>query len=170
LYRTGWYAPKSARNDGVWVQEQKLLAADGSAEDAFGTAVSIDGDVLVVGAFLDGGGSAYVFRKSDDTWGQEAKLVGADSGSFDQFGASVALGVDTVAVGAVLHNSGAGAAYLFRKLGAEWSQEEKLAAGDGSNEDHFGYSISLSNTTVAVGARDDDDRGINSGSAYVFGR
>ena len=50
----------------TWDQEQKLLPADGAAEDLFGVTVSVSGDVAVVGAYStdDNGansGSAYVF-------------------------------------------------------------------------------------------------------------
>ena len=54
------------RYDGaVWVEEEKLTASDGAAEDFFGS-VSISGDVALVGAWGDDdngsdSGSAYVF-------------------------------------------------------------------------------------------------------------
>ena len=57
-----------ARSGTTWTQQQKLLAPDGAASDGFGSAVSLSGDGLVVGAPLDdtpGGvdaGSAHVFR------------------------------------------------------------------------------------------------------------
>jgi len=53
--------------------EQKLTAADGTADDRFGTAVAIDGDTAVVGAPLATGGAGgstpyagavYVFTRS----------------------------------------------------------------------------------------------------------
>lgn len=55
------------RFDGsTWVQQAKLLPSDGAAGDAFGTSVSLDGDIGIVGATLndDNGtnsGSSYVF-------------------------------------------------------------------------------------------------------------
>jgi len=53
-------------NGAVWVQQAKLLASDGAADDWFGRSVSVSGDVAAVGAYLDddngsGSGSAYVF-------------------------------------------------------------------------------------------------------------
>lgn len=44
----------------------------------------------------------------------------------------------------------------------------KLSASDGAAYDEFGYSIAIGDGIVAVGARHDDDRGPNSGSAYLF--
>ena len=46
----------------------------------------------------------------------------------------------------------------------------KFTASDGAAGDHFGYSVSVSSdgTTALVGALYDDDKGADSGSAYVF--
>ena len=50
-----------------WVEQQKLTASDGAAEDYFGRFVSISGDYAIVGAYGDDdmgehSGSAYAFR------------------------------------------------------------------------------------------------------------
>ena len=44
----------------------------------------------------------------------------------------------------------------------------KLTASDGAVDDYFGYSVSVYNNTAVIGAFFDDDKGSNSGSAYVF--
>jgi len=49
-------------------------------------------------------------------------------------------------------------------------QVAKLTASDGAREDRFGYSVGVSGEVVAVGAPWDDDRGLNTGSVYVFER
>jgi len=36
-----------------WTQVAKLTASDGAASDWFGISVSIDGDTVVIGAYLD---------------------------------------------------------------------------------------------------------------------
>ncbi|MFQ5982059.1 MAG: FG-GAP repeat protein, partial [Woeseiaceae bacterium] len=48
----------------------------------------------------------------------------------------------------------------------------KLLADDGAANDFFGFSVALSGGTALIGAmRDDDDvKGVDSGSAYVFTR
>ena len=57
---------------------------------------------------------------------------------------------------------------LVSTHGGEWAQAAKLVADDGAAGDQFGVSVSVSGSTVVVGARNDDDAGDNSGSAYVF--
>jgi hypothetical protein len=55
------------RFDGAtWVQEQKLLPDRG--ELAFGWAVAVGRDVIVVGARSHGFGAAYVFRFDGTSW------------------------------------------------------------------------------------------------------
>ena len=39
---------------------------------------------------------------------------------------------------------------------------------DGAANDNFGSSVAISDGTIVVGAYYDDDKGSNSGSAYVF--
>ena len=49
-------------------------------------------------------------------------------------------------------------------------EQAKLTASDGAVYDYFGYSVAVSGdgSTAVIGAHRDDDRGINSGSAYIF--
>ena len=48
--------------------------------------------------------------------------------------------------------------------------EKKLLASDGDNNDYFGYSVAISGNYAIVGAYLDNDKGNNSGSAYIFER
>ncbi|MCP4319524.1 MAG: hypothetical protein GY789_26945 [Hyphomicrobiales bacterium] len=47
---------------------------------------------------------------------------------------------------------------------------QKLLASDGTPDDWFGHSVSMSDDTLLIGAMVDDDNGDASGSAYVFTR
>ena len=46
------------------------------------------------------------------------------------------------------------------------SKEAKLTASDGEAGDQFGHSVSVSKNAIVVGAPYDDDKGLDSGSAY----
>jgi hypothetical protein len=166
---------------GSWVQNAKLIASDGAADDLFGTSVAISGNHAVAGAMFDdigmndGQGSAYVFRRSGGTWAVEAKLVAPDGAQYDNFGYSVAISGDTVVAGAPLQNIGGipaqGSAYVFTRSGTSWPQQAKLVAPDGGQYDYFGYSVAISTDTVVVGALVDDiGSNFNQGSAHVFAR
>jgi hypothetical protein len=163
-------------NGTAWVEEQKLTAGDGWAGDWFGFSISIDGDTVVAGAYTDdddgtNSGSAYVFRWTGTAWDEEQKLTASDGASIDYFGYSVSVDGDSV-VAAVPKDddnvTDSGSAYIFRWNGTMWLEEQKLTASDGAFDDRFGHDISIDGDTILVGAAYDDDKGIDSGSAYVF--
>jgi hypothetical protein len=173
-------------SDGSWSQQAKLSADDGDDGDRFGysAAVSADGTTAIIGAQNDedpnveelyeiASGSAYVFEDSDGSWSQQAKLFADDGDYDDRFGASVALSDDgtTAVIGAYgdedpngkYGDDGAGSAYVFEDSDGSWSQQAKLAADDGSENDDFGWSVSITDdgTTVVIGAPDGN-------AAYIF--
>jgi len=164
------------RTGSGWTEEQKLLAADGAADDYFGMAVAIDGDTVVVGASWDddkgdNSGSAYVFTRTASVWTQDQKFLAADGAAGDHFGVAVAIDGDTVVVGAHRDDdkgNDSGSAYVFQRTGSIWVRQDKLLAADGAVDDWFGWSVAIDGDTVVVGAHLDDDKGSKSGSAYVF--
>ena len=162
------------RTGTTWTQQQKLLASDGETGDFFGFSVSLAGNTALIGARDDDTkGSAYVFTRTGTTWTQKAKLLASDGAAYDNFGCSVALDGDTALIGAMRNlNNGtiSGSAYVFTRNNTTWTQQAKLFASDGENQDWFGVSVSLSDDTALIGASLDDDNGALSGSAYVFTR
>ena len=48
------------------------------------------------------------------------------------------------------------------------SNETKITASDGAADDWFGRSVAVGSGRIVVGARDDDDNGSSSGSAYIY--
>jgi lysophospholipase L1-like esterase len=165
------------RYDGSsWVEESKLAASDGEADDWFGVSVAVSGDTAVVGA--SGGddngtdsGSAYVFHYDGSSWIEQPKLTASDGAALDGFGLRVAVSGDTAVVGASGdddNGENSGSAYVFRYDGSSWIEQPKLTASDGAALDGFGTGVAVSGDTAVVGAFFDDDNGTNSGSAYVF--
>ncbi len=158
------------------LQTTKLTANDAESNNNFGNSVVIDGTTAVIGSHTDdddgtSSGSAYVFREIGGAWQQISKLTANDASEGDRFGKSVALDGDTAIVGAYLSNVGStekGAAYVFREIDGVWQQIAKLVANDGSEDDRFGWSVSLSGNTAIVGAYRSDSGGLDSGAAYVF--
>lgn len=149
-------------------QQHKLVASDGTAEDYFGIAVAVSGNTVAVGAHgEDGGGAVYLFDATSGS--QIAKLEGLDTTADDRFGYSVAISGNTVVVGAYLDDdkgSASGSAYLFDATTG--NQTAKLVAADGAAVDLFGYSVDISGDLVAIGAREDNEPGLATGSTYLF--
>lgn len=165
-----------------FLEPQPAHASDAAPGDNFGASVALAGDTLVAGAPSttvgpnDFQGAAYVFDRADDgSWTQGQKLVAGDGAAHDHFGVSVALDGQTIIVGAdgsdVDARPDQGAVFVFALDGATWSERQKLTAGDGAANDHFGVSVALDGDTVAVGA-DSADIGshANQGAAYTFAR
>ncbi|MCH7719493.1 MAG: hypothetical protein IH988_00690 [Planctomycetes bacterium] len=101
-----------------------------------------------------------------------SQLAADDGEESDEFGFSVAIDGDIAVVGARENTDGneeeAGAAYVFRFDGSEWTQDKKLIASDGMANDHFGGAVAVSGDTVVVGAPNADEDGNDCGAAYVF--
>ena len=164
--------------DGVWFEEGKILPDDGAADDKFGRSVDTDGEkVIVCGVLNDDlgsdSGSAYIFSKVGGDWQQEAKLLPADGNANDRFGRSVGIDNEYVVVGAVMdddNGNSSGSVYIFWYTADGWEEQTKIKPTDGEAEDFFGYSSALAGRHLVVGAHNDDDFGLNSGSVYLFTR
>ena len=109
----------------------------------------------------------------DDPTAALQKVAAADGAEADQHGSAVAISGDTAVVGAPESDDAgesSGSAYVYVRSGANWTQQAKLTAADAASGEDFGYSVAISGDTVVIGAHLDDDRGMGSGSAYVFVR
>ena len=172
--------PQPATTSG-WAQLAELTPTTRNNQDWFGVSVAISGGTVVVGAFdpnIESTGTAYVFVKPSGGWGNEtqtATLTPSDGGA--GFGTSVAISGDTIIVGAanasnlnsqLPQQQGPGAAYVFVKPPTGWTdmtETAKLTASDGADGDAFGYNVSISKDTAAVGALFAHG---GAGAAYVF--
>lgn len=177
----GWFGAFLLAGGAAYAQTRfKLSAGDAAAGDNFGTAVSINGDRIVVGAPGDGDprnkGKVYIFERGNGKWSPAATIVAADGKPSDQFGHSVSISGGRVVVGAPGDSArgfAVGSAYIFeRNPGGEteWRQVAKLEANDKTPGRQFGQSISISGDLVVVGSQLDDDSARSPGSAYVFER
>ena len=169
LSDASWASLKSA------VQQAKLLPEPvgiGGENSQFGRSVSVDGNrALVGGPNMIDSGVVYVLDYDGISWQKTAILQSTDAERFDEFGISVSLSGDRALVGARGDDDngyGTGSAYVFDYDGMNWTQSAKLRASDGTMEDQFGWSVSLSGDRALVGAYRDSDNGSSSGSAYVF--
>jgi hypothetical protein len=169
--------------------ETIVVGAEGEGSNATG----VNGDQANNSAARSG--AAYVFVRSGVAWSQQAYLKASSTGSNDQFGISVAISGETIVVGANREDSNArgvngnetdngaidsGAAYVFVRSGAAWSQQAYIKASNTGQSDDFGISVAISGETIVVGAFQEDSNatGVNgiqadnsvaaSGAAYVF--
>jgi hypothetical protein len=164
------------RTGTTWTQQAKLLASDGVAEDYFGYAVSLDGDTAIIngGVHDEDKGAVYVFTRTGTTWTQQQKLLASDGAEGDEFGISLSIDGDNALISARWddenNKTDCGSAYVFTRTGTTWTQQAKLLASDGHANDRFAWPVTLDGDTALIGVYQDDDNGVDSGSAYIFTR
>jgi hypothetical protein len=173
-------------------EESKLVGtvALGSTNQGMSVALSADSSTAIVGGpgpnnadrdrspFIGPAGAAWVFTQSPDIWTQQGnKLIGTTSeygGGLWSQGASVALSADgnTAIVGGPSDNGTTGAAWVFTRSGAVWTQQGNKLVGTGgprANESPLpsgqGMAVDLSGdgNTAIVG-------GWGAEAAWVFTR
>jgi hypothetical protein len=151
---------------------------DADNADAFGEAIAISGDLMLVGAYGDdplGGlsGSAYLFDMSDPANpAQTAKITASDGDDVDTFGRAVDIDATTAIVGSRWDDDDgnrSGSAYLFDVSDpANPIETAKITALDAQADDFFGFSVAVSGDLAVVGAIFEDQAGLAAGAAYVF--
>jgi hypothetical protein len=152
----------------------------------------------------NGSGAAYVFARSGTTWAQQAYIKPSNGEPQDSFGVDVALNSDgtTLLVGSLDEDCKAtginppgcdndwrddlsmGAAYVFVRAGATWSQQAFIKASNTGFNDWFGSRVALSadGNIAAIGAsledsaakgingKQDDESATEAGAVYLFTR
>jgi len=102
-------------------------------------------------------------------WSEKAKIIASDGSNGDWFGVSVDIYGNYCVIGARDDDSERGSAYVFKRVGSLWEQEQKLQASDGVAGDWFGISVSIFENFIFVGAdAEDNENGLNAGSVYVY--
>jgi len=160
----------------AWNEAAHLLPSAGAANDEFGLAVALHGDLALVGAPKDDFdrevdvGAAYVFRFDGSSWQEEARLAASDSSPNDALAHALALGDDVALLGALQDDRGtnSGSVYVFRFNGSSWQQHDQLFAPDGAAFDSFGAAIACSRQRALFAAPGDDDGGDAAGAVYLF--
>ncbi len=166
-----------------------------------GTTSSSNNSVIYTGA-------VYVYKRSGTSWVQEAYIKAVNSDTYDEF-SKVSISGDTLVVGVPFEDSnqttitngdsassdnsngllsassGSGAVYVYKRTGTTWVQEAYIKAANNDADDGFGYSISISGDTLAVGAgaedsnqttitngdnASSDNSNAGSGAVYVYKR
>jgi len=162
--------------------QQEIIGSDTATGDYFGSSVSIDNDLLVVGAFYDNepntkSGAGFIFERSGNTWSQVAKLVSSDPATNDAMGFDVSMGGGVAVLGTpwddvvisttTVYN--AGSATVYTDSGSTWDETQKLTASDPDTNAKLGWSVSNNGINIVVGAPEANSSGIiKSGAVYIF--
>jgi hypothetical protein len=179
------------RANGAWAMTQRVQPIMPIIPSAFGFAVTIEGDTLIVGAPQDAtvaraAGSAYVFARSGGMWHEIKHLQEPQPIEQATFGLAVAilgpkLLVSAAALDLLQRPTPPGEVYFYELVAGDWKQREVYMGPDPFSVDLFGGAVALTNSTFLFGGNGDSSasRGPNgdpksrdswrSGAAYVFG-
>ena len=164
----------------TWTQTAKLVPSGAGAGDTFGELVVISGDTILVNSprhTVNGrtqAGAVYAFQRTAGVWAPGATLASNAPQAGELFGFGLALRGNTAIVGAFSRSSPsfgarAGAAYVFRHVGAQWRLADRIDNPEPGTDAFFGYSVALSDTQFVVGAMQQNVRGVAQvGAARVF--
>ncbi|QDT84056.1 Calx-beta domain-containing protein [Gimesia chilikensis] len=165
--------------DGNWTQTQKLKDPTPVDQGTFGTSVSLEGDLLLVGAISIPGqpasaGKAILFQLDHNSglWNPIQTLTASDAAADSLFGVSVKIQDHQIFISSssdptgVLYN---GAVYLFQQENQTWVEQQKFSDPSPTTGINFGRNLAVSNDTILIAAKYDDDYSPNAGSIYVYG-
>ncbi|EIP97290.1 PEP-CTERM putative exosortase interaction domain-containing protein [Opitutaceae bacterium TAV1] len=168
-----------------------LITSDGATGAYLGQSASASGGGVLTGADQGdgnavGSGTAYYYQGLDSAVSsgtkvviEDVKLLASDGAAGDRFGFSVSLSGDSALVGANYYDGDkgddSGSAYYFKGLDSAISsgtkmvtESVKLLASDGTADDRFGFSVSLSGDSALIAAYSGDGNEANSGAAYYY--
>ncbi|WP_417389767.1 Calx-beta domain-containing protein [Gimesia sp.] len=165
--------------DGNWTQTQKLKDPTPADRGTFGTSVSLEGDLLLVGAISipgqpESAGKAILYQLDPDSglWNPIQTLTASDAAADSLFGVSVKIHEHQIFISSsndptgVNYNS---AVYLFQQENQVWVEQQKFSDPAPNNGINFGRNLAVSNDTIFVAAKWENDYAPNAGSIYVYG-
>ncbi len=154
------------RTNDSWTETQRFAIPDADPQNfgthAFGNAVAIDGDTILVGEASSLGNfretPVYVFTETNGTWDQSQILVPTDPEGIGGggFGLSIAIDNDTIIIGAPETRTALlrdlGAVYVFSQSGTAWTQTQRLQSANPQADDRFGRTVAIDGDTAIIGA------------------
>lgn len=150
------------RSGNSWFYNGSLTASDGAAHYLYGSSVGIHGTTAVIGSInkIVGGysnvGGAYVANKMGSSWAETQVLQHSDPAYNDQFGSSVGIYGDKILISAQAKTYGSslysGKAYVFTKTNGIYNETTSLEASDRFEYDYFGFSASIHDGQIMIGA------------------
>ncbi|MCI0457731.1 MAG: FG-GAP repeat protein [Gemmataceae bacterium] len=160
------------RQGKTWTEQVNFAdLVDNTDLDFLGSWVAIDGNTAIVTAQGADGfqGEAHVFVRLGKTWTPQAELHASDGAPGDFFGWYADLDGDTAVITAPYDDDYTGAAYVFKRRGQNWTEQQKLTASDGAPGDRFGTTVAISGRNILVGQGYLFPEPVT-GSAYLFQR
>lgn len=156
-FGAGSVAPFSYRA-GSWVREPLLSDPLASEYRAFGSALALDDQTLLVGA--NGGDQVFVFDRTDDGWSPPI-TIDSPTTPGSGFGFSVALQEPYAFIGAPFDDDGGpedddrGAVFVYEHAAGTWNLKGTLVRNSFAPGDLFGAALAVKGKLVVAAAYGD---------------
>jgi hypothetical protein len=126
-----------SRHGQSWLHDTTLYQIAGSADDAFGSVMSLEGNLLIAGApssdiYGTDSGVAIVYRRINGAWTFDSILTAPSPERNEGFGSTVAINGDLALVDSPR------ALYVFKNVEGTWTCEQTIAGTGG-----FGSHLSI---------------------------
>jgi hypothetical protein len=166
------------RRDGVWSYSKEIAPPNFGNNMAFGAAIALDDETLIVGVPYDTSddlseywGSACVYHQDGEDWNFVQRISVSELGGALSFGSTLALDGDSLAVVGQMwrRNPLLESVHLFyRGEDGLWSRQAESRDEAVSSIVSFGVSVGLSGNTLLVGSPFDDTVGNNDGAVFAY--
>lgn len=154
-----------------WAPVQKITVPNPESDDRFGQSLSMRGDWLFASTpnhDLDSSGSnaisdagaVYIFKRQNNIWSFYQKITAPARAVNDRFGHALEIGKGYAVVGVPNEDedtvesntlTSSGSAYIFKLVGGRWAFDKKITANIRASNHNFGHSVSIYDSTIAVG-------------------
>lgn len=147
---------------GSWVEWARLNRSEPQSDDQFGASLSIEGDLVIVGAPGHGrSGAAYIFSRDriSGEWTEDALIPASSPFPNSGFGAAVAIDGEAVLVGhpGTAETRGIIVEYTLDEMRGTWMEQDRIAPGVRTIGDRFGSSLAFRENEMLVGAPGADE-------------
>jgi hypothetical protein len=143
-YSTGVYDPQVSGGShfGYTVAVDSIYAVVGSPRDSVGNNASQ--------------GTIHVYKKQNGNWIAVAELTASDGKAYMEFGSRVAISGDYIVAGVPDYDHtgslfNCGAAYIFHRVGNNWTQTQKIMDPAPFQSEGFATSVAMTNSRLVIG-------------------
>ena len=155
------------------VEVAKLLSPAGTANDAMGQAVAVDGSYALIGEPVAIPGRAHFYeRDGAGVWALASTVVASSSATDGRFGEAVAIDGTYAIIGDRLDDeiaNSSGAVYFFERTVGGWSEVARFTPSGIGEKSWFGFAVAISGD-YAVATSKNDGAGSVPAGAFFFER
>ncbi|MFN0121582.1 MAG: putative Ig domain-containing protein [Blastocatellia bacterium] len=151
--------------EGQAIEYGKLVVRDNEGRNIPARLLAADQDVVIEAEDRDAAWPLTI----DPVFTLQRGMVASNAGTFELFGHAVALDGDTAVIGAPYDEGRRGAAYVFVRNGAGWTEQARLLGNDTAVDDYMGWSVAISGDTVLAGTLNGPGpASADQGAVYVY--